>query len=101
MGNAAESWCPRGLPNHAVLSKPLSKQKGNLPTSSLTELDDFTVPIHSGGRKTEGSSRRKSYGGQLRAPTHDLVFQTTSLDFLHATQDIDREAAEAADPPKG
>ena len=32
---------------------------------------------------------------------HDLVFQTTSLDFLHATQDIDREVAEAADTPKG
>lgn len=83
--NAAESWCPRGIPNLVFLSMPLSKQKGNLPTSSLTELDDFTVPIRSRGRKIEGSSRRKSHGRQLSAPTHDLVFQTTNLDFLHAT----------------
>ena len=32
---------PRGIPNHAFLSMWLSKQKLNLPTSSLTELRDF------------------------------------------------------------
>lgn len=101
LGNAAESGCPRGIPNHVLLSVPRSKQKGNLLPSSLTELGDFTVPIDHRGRKRESSSRRRSRGGQLSAPTHDLVFQTTSLHFFHATQGFEREATETAGPPKG
>lgn len=91
VGECSLELAPRGIPNRVLLSMRLKTEvkPANLTTNRAGWLH---VLIHSGGRKVECSSRRKEHGGHLSAPTHELFFQKTGLDFSHATQGFDREA---------